>query len=107
MKYYVGILKDKNEALLTEALLREHVDHLKALRAEGLLQLCGPLTGRGQAMQLLRSDDAEAAKARFLQDPMLRDNFYAGYDFWELTEACDANNYLMDDTLRGLRAEQE
>lgn len=106
MKYYVGILKDKQEALLTEPLLREHVAHLRNLREQGLLQLCGPLTGRGKALQLLRSENAEAAQVLFAQDPFLRDGFYTGYDFWELTEACEENDYLIEDTLRTLREQR-
>lgn len=103
MARFVGILKDKNAARLTKALLEEHVGHLRRLKKEGLLLFCGPLTGQNEALQMLLADSFDMAQTAFLADPFLRDGFYAGYTFSEFIEANDENNYLMDDTLQTLK----
>lgn len=93
---FVAILKDKKRGHLTRNLLQAHVNHLRTLSQSGKLHLCGPFTENDKAIQVLVADSLEEAEALVQQDPFVRSGYYGSYDLYELIEANESNNWLMD-----------
>jgi uncharacterized protein YciI len=96
VKKFVVILKDKKRGHLTTELLQAHVDHLRNLSQSGKLHLCGPFSDNDKAIQILIADSLEEAEAFVQQDPFVRSGYYGSYDLFELIEANESNNWLMD-----------
>lgn len=98
MKKYIVLLSNKKRGTLQEELLLKHVDHLKALKEEGILFLCGPFQDNDGALQILLASTKEEVEKRVLEDPFIQYAYYQTYTISELIEANEENNYLMEDT---------
>ena len=96
MSKYVAILQNKKPEPMPEGLLESHVAHLKQLRRKGILFLCGPLRGSGSLMQIFDASSYQEAEDCLRQDPYISENYFTEYTFYELVEADEGNNYLMD-----------
>lgn len=97
MAKHVVLLRDKNRGTLTRDLLLRHVGHLKALRAEGRLHLCGPFKDDSGGFILIEADTPEEAAAIAGRDPFIKEGYYSTLEVHELMESGDHNNWLMDD----------
>ena len=95
MKKYIVILKDSSGEAPEKALIIRHVDHLKRLDAKGLLYICGPLKGNGEALQIIFAETMEEASLLVNEDPFIQEGFYRQFSISELIEANEANNYLL------------
>jgi len=98
MNKYIAVLKDKRRGSLDGALLNAHVEHLKEVKKNGRLYLCGPFEDNDGAMQILLANTYEEAKEILLSDPFIKNKYYQNYDLFSLIEANDDNNYLLEDT---------
>lgn len=97
MTKYVALLSGKKKQSLTPALLSEHVAHLRALQAQGVLVLCGPFRDDDGALQILDAPSREQAEAILTADPFVAQRYYERYALTELIEANEANGWLMRD----------
>lgn len=97
MKKYVAILKDKNKDALTDGLLEAHTEHLRNLRRQGKLYLCGPFDDDENALQVLVAGSAEEARLLVAADPFVENGYYRDFELRGLIEANEANNFLMGD----------
>jgi uncharacterized protein YciI len=97
MAKFVFILGGKNKGTLTEDLLQSHIDHLKKYSQKGNLFLCGPFEDNNGAMQILEANSREEALEYFLQDPFIAKKYYETYTVYELIEANEKNNWLLED----------
>jgi uncharacterized protein YciI len=97
MAKFIFILSNKRKGKLTEELLNGHVKHLKDLKNKGLLFLCGPFEDNDGAIQILEAKTKEEATKHFLQDPFILNNYFEKYTSYELIEANDDNDWLMND----------
>lgn len=98
MNKYIVILKDKARGDLNDELLIKHVHHLKKLKAEGVLFLCGPFKDNDGALQIILANTIVEAEKIIQQDPFIVSKYYNQYSISELIEANEENNYLMEDT---------
>ena len=57
MAKFVFILKGKNKGALTTDLLGEHFGHLKSLKHNGMLFLCGPFGDNDGVMQVIEANE--------------------------------------------------
>ena len=78
-------------------MLLVHIEHLRNLRKQGKLFLCGPFKNSAKVLQVLIADNYEEAEKYVLQDPFTSAGFFAGYTLYELVEANEDNNYLLSD----------
>ncbi len=85
---YVVLLHHITPALLTKALVREHVQYLQELESQGLLQLCGPFPEDQGGMLILRVADERKAHQIAQADPFVAAKAQ-GYSLrrWELSHA--------------------
>ncbi|MGL4697999.1 YciI family protein [Enterococcus larvae] len=98
MKKYIGSLKEKRSALMTDELLIAHVRHLQYLEQAGTLLLCGPLKDSDQAFQLLQAESLLEAQLLFFSDPFIQNGYYNHCTVHELVEANPANYFLISDS---------
>jgi len=68
---YVYLLSHARPERLCEALVREHVAHLKRLEDRGQLELCGPFPQHAGGMVILRGCTEEQARAIAEADPFV------------------------------------
>jgi flavin reductase (DIM6/NTAB) family NADH-FMN oxidoreductase RutF/uncharacterized protein YciI len=68
---WVYLLSQERPELFSEALVREHVAHLKRLEDDGLLELCGPFPEHAGGMVILRGCDEARARAIAEADPFV------------------------------------
>ena len=97
MNKFIAILKDKRKGSLTTELLNQHVEHLRTLTKAGHMFLCGPFKDNDGALQVIMANSKLEAEAFLNKDPFIREKYYQGYDLFELIEANDANNWLLED----------
>lgn len=95
---FVVLLSDKAKGTLKEQLLIEHVEHLKQLKKEEKLLICGPFEGNDGALLILSTNDKAEAKSIVLSDPFIVNQYYRKFIIHRWIEANDQNNYLMEDT---------
>ena len=57
--FYLYLMSNKEE--LTEQLVKDHVEHLKALDADGKLVLCGPFSDYPGGMVVFQADSFDQA----------------------------------------------
>ncbi|MEG0365526.1 MAG: YciI family protein [Coprobacillus sp.] len=98
MNKYVVILSNKAKGTLKEALLFEHVEHLKLLKKQGKLFICGPFEDNDNAIQIIIAKNKREAEEIILSDPFIVNHYYRDFSISTLIEANDENNYLMEDT---------
>lgn len=89
---YVYLME--NKLPLNDEIVKAHVEHLKRLKVEGKLLLCGPFTDYPGGMVIFTAeDDKEAADIAF-SDPFIK----SGYKTCELRTielANEENDYLL------------
>jgi uncharacterized protein YciI len=68
---YVYLLSHARPERFCEALVREHVAHLKRLEDQGLLELCGPFPDHAGGMVILRRCSEAQARAIAEADPFV------------------------------------
>lgn len=94
---FVAILKDKKKGTLNQALLEEHIEHLRKQTLAGNITLCGPFKDDDGAFQLVVAQTYEAASDIVEQDPFIKEKYYQSYQIYELIEANEENNWLSTD----------
>ncbi|MCI9264519.1 MAG: hypothetical protein HFF06_08060 [Oscillospiraceae bacterium] len=94
--YLAMLEKTKTYNRLTKKVIEEHVENLRRLDDEGLLELCGVLQGwPGMAgMYILRTEDKAEAKALCDREPLVAGG-YAVCKLASLLPANRENNYLL------------
>lgn len=92
---FVALLSNKAKGTLQNSLL---IQHLKQLKKEGKLFICGPFEDNDGALQILFAKDKEEAESIVLSDPFIVNQYYRNFVIYQLIEANDENNYLMEDT---------
>ena len=97
MGKFVVLLRNKRKGGLTDDLLRQHVAHLRQLHQEAKLVLCGPFKNDAHAIQILNADSFKDAQALVQADPFVVDQYYTSYELYELIEANESNNWLLED----------
>jgi len=96
MAKYAVLYENERQEDLAHDLLRGHVEHLRALHAQGHLLLCGPLKDSGgKALLIFEANALEEVENHVLKDPFIAQQWYASYRVYEWIEANDSNNYLM------------
>lgn len=95
MKKYVIIIKDKKGSA-SEELVHAHVEHLRELARQDILVLCGPLKDSDKGMKIVQVNSFDEAKAIALNDPFTEEKYYTAYELYELEEANESNNFLLD-----------
>lgn len=98
MGKYVFILKNKNPSVLTKELYFSHVDHLRRYTKEKKLSLAGPLVGQDKVLQIVEAASQAEAEQIVNEDPYVKQKHYGSYEMYELLEANEANQWLMDTT---------
>lgn len=94
-KKYVVRLLDKDNSLMSETLLRDHVRHLDRLYKNSVLQTCGPCDDQ-TALLILTVSSAGEAESVVKADPFVKAGYYKNYEVLEFFEATPENNFLMD-----------
>lgn len=87
---YIYIMDDQNP--LNKTVIFEHVQHLKQLRSEGKLVLCGPFSDHPGGMVVLQASSKEEALAIANQDPFIRYH-YKTFDLYTLDVADEHNDF--------------
>ncbi|MDF2885968.1 MAG: hypothetical protein K0R23_353 [Lacrimispora sp.] len=90
---YVYLMK--NEKPLNEALIKKHVEHLKSLKSQGRLVLCGPFTDFPGGMVVFSADNLEEATNIAKADPFISSGCKT-FEIRTLELANEENNYLME-----------
>ena len=98
MKQFVIMLSGKTTGTLKTELLEQHVAHLKKLKKENRLVVCGPFLNNSGAMKIIRAENMEEAQQIATRDPFTAESYYQNYEIFELIEANETNNYLLEDT---------
>jgi uncharacterized protein YciI len=96
VKKFVVILSGKKRGELTKALLNRHADHLRRLKREGKLFLCGPFQDDDGAIQILVCSGRDEAINLVESDPFIKEGYYASYEVHEWLEANEENNWLIE-----------
>lgn len=81
-----------NQKPLIESVIFEHVKHLKQLRSEDKLILCGPFLDHPGGMVVLQASSKEEALEIANQDPFIRD-CYKTFDLYTLDVADEHNDF--------------
>ena len=98
MAKHVVILRDKRKGTLTQELLLRHVEHLRSLKAQGRLHLCGPFVDDNGAFLLIEGKTVEEVEGIVKNDPFVKQHYYETYEVHELIESSESNNWLLDDS---------
>ena len=96
MSKYVVMYRYTGKTDEAPGLVDSHIDHLKKLRQEGILFLCGLLKENDGAMLILEADSFGEAEGYILRDPLVDQEFYR-YEIYEFIEANEENNFLLED----------
>lgn len=89
---YVYLMK--NEKPLNEELVKKHVEHLKNLKSQGKLVLCGPFTDFPGGMVVLSAESLEEATKIAKADPFISSGCKT-FEIRTLELADEENNYLL------------
>ena len=106
MEKYIVILRNKAKGTLTTELLHAHINHIKRLKQEDVLFLSGPFKNNDGALLIFEANSYKEAEGYLLQDPMIIEKYYEDYDIYELIEANESNNFLMEDVQTKLNLRQ-
>lgn len=90
--FYLYLMSNKKE--LTEQLVKDHVEHLKALDVNGKLVLCGPFSDYPGGMVVFKADSHDQAVALAESDPFIASG-HKTYELRTLEVANKDNNYLV------------
>ena len=96
LMYLMLIEKSKTFNKITKKVIEEHVDHIRKLDDEGILEICGVFKGYpGMAgMYILKVDSREEAEKICNREPLVSGG-YATYKLAALQIANRENNYLL------------
>ena len=83
-----------NQKALTDQLVRDHVEHLKALEADNKLVLCGPFSDYPGGMVVFMADSHDQAVALAESNPFIASG-HKTYELRTLEVANKDNNYLV------------
>lgn len=89
---YVYLMK--NIKPLNEEIIKSHVEHLKKLKSQGKLVLCGPFTDYPGGMVVFLAEDLAEAINIAKADPFIASG-YKSFEIRTLEPANDENNYLL------------
>lgn len=92
-KYFVKLSKKQRE-LFSQELLIKHVEHLKQLTNDGVLQTCGPCDDGG-AIMILIAENIDMAKSYVESDPFSKVDYYQSRTLVEFHEATMENNFFL------------
>lgn len=94
--YVMEIIRGKTYNRMTKAVVERHVENIRRLDDDDLLELCGVFKGYpGVAgMYILRADSLEHARTLCEQEPLVVEG-YATYRLHALQVANRENNYLL------------
>lgn len=87
---YLYIMHDQKQ--LNEAIILEHVLHLKQLRKEARLVLCGPFTDHLGGMVVFQASSKDEALQIANQDPFIRDS-YKSFELFTMDVADESNDF--------------
>ena len=90
--FYLYLMSDKKE--LTEQLVKDHVEYLKALDVDGKLVLCGPFSDYPGGMVVFQADSFDQAILDAESDPFIASG-HKTYELRTLEVANKDNNYLL------------
>ncbi|WP_408009198.1 YciI family protein [Pseudalkalibacillus sp. A8] len=96
MKTFLVTLGNKKKGKLTEDLLHRHIDHLKHLKQNGSLLMCGPFVDESGAMMIFRCHSSNKVKTLVSKDPFIVEQYYGTYNVAEFLDANEENNWLLD-----------
>lgn len=94
MGKYVVVLSETDKSVFNEGLVKRHVEHLRKLSNEKIIELCGPLKDVNKALWIVNADSIDDVVKYIKQDPFISEGFYLKYDIDELIEANEDNNFL-------------
>jgi uncharacterized protein YciI len=89
---YVYLMK--NLKPLNEEIVKEHVEHLKELKSQGKLVLCGPFTDYPGGMVVITAENLEEATEIAEADPFMAWG-YKSFEIRTLEQANEENYYLL------------
>ena len=87
---YLYIMHDQKQ--LNEAIILEHVHHLKQLKKEERLVLSGPFLDHPGGIVVFHATSKEEALVIAKQDPFIRDS-YKSFDLYTLDVADERNDF--------------
>ncbi len=96
MAKFVFVLQEKNPAVLTKVIYFSHVEHLRRHMKDGKLFLAGPLVDQNKILQIVEAASQAEAEQIVNEDPYVKQKHYGSYEVYELMEANEANNWMMD-----------
>jgi uncharacterized protein YciI len=79
---------------LTEQIVKLHVDHLKQLKEQDQLVLCGPFIDYPGGMVVIRARDIVEATEIAQKDPFIQSG-YKSFEIRTIQQANEENNYLL------------
>ena len=91
---YVYLMKNINP--LNEKIVKEHVEHLKELKRQEKLVLCGPFSDFPGGMVVIQAKDMAEAIEIAKADPFIASGCKS-FEIRTLEEAREENNYLLQD----------
>ncbi|GHV72777.1 hypothetical protein AGMMS49940_00790 [Spirochaetia bacterium] len=94
MTKFIALFEKSGKSIPEELMIR-HIDHLKNLKKNNNLLLCGPFKNSKGVIQLLQADNYDEAKKLALLDPFTAEGIFSTYTIHELIEANEENNYLL------------
>ncbi len=89
---YVYLMKNINP--LNEEIIKKHVEHLKELKRQNKLVLCGPFTDYPGGMVVFLAKDLEEATNIAKSDPFISSGCKS-FEIRTLESADEDNNYLL------------
>jgi uncharacterized protein YciI len=96
---FVALMEKSSEKTASNELLLEHVVHLKNLKKDNHLFICGPLANSNKVMQIILAGDIKEAEKYLQMDPFAAEGVFESYTIFELNEANDDNNWLLPGSL--------
>ncbi len=89
---YVYLME--NIKALNEQIIKDHVEHLRELKKQGKLVLCGPFTDYPGGMVVFLADNLLEATNIAKSDPFIASG-YKSFEIRTLELADEDNNYLI------------
>ena len=84
----------KNQKPLNSDIIKRHVEHLKVLKNQGKLILCGPFADYPGGMVIISAEDINEATEIAMSDPFISSGCKS-YEIRTLELANEENNYLL------------
>ncbi len=84
----------KNQKPLNEEIVKSHVEHLKELKSQSRLVLCGPFSDYPGGMVVFLAEDLAEATKIAEADPFIASG-YKSFEIRTLEQANEENNYLL------------